>query len=67
MYIAMCYLIIMFFLVLLLRACDNPAPSNGGVDCSGSSSESSVCLIMNYCLPSIVGNTDQVIQSTVIQ
>jgi len=31
------------------RACDNPSPSNGGADCSGSSSEQESCNSSTAC------------------
>ncbi|XP_060575688.1 coadhesin-like [Ruditapes philippinarum] len=40
------------------RNCDNPAASGGGAACSGDDTETANCLIMNYCIPSYLGNTD---------
>jgi hypothetical protein len=42
------------------RNCDNPAASGGGAACSGDDTETANCLIMNYCIPSYLGNTDLV-------
>lgn len=38
------------------RACDNPAPQNGGLNCTGDGEESMNCTISDYCLPSFYGN-----------
>lgn len=46
------------------RACDNPAPSGGGANCAGSSQDSMSCTVMNYCIPSVYGNINQVFSLT---